>query len=72
VGEIERRTDLVKHGSGSDTGNDTGNDWKGQALITFSPGPNTSTTLPKFENDALASEMVLAPTVIAAGTPAGE
>ena len=40
--------------------------------MTFSPGANKSTTLPKLENDALESEMVLAPTVIADSARAGE
>ena len=36
------------------------------------PGAKMSTTLPKFENDDRASLVVLAPTVIAAATRAGE
>ena len=36
------------------------------------PGANTSTTLPKFENDERASLLVDEPTVIAAPTRAGD
>src|SRR2546429_53293 len=36
------------------------------------PGANTSTTLPKFENDERASVVVVAPTVIASVTRAGD
>src|SRR5262245_30656704 len=36
------------------------------------PGAKTSTTEPKFENDARASVRVLAPTVIASPTRAGD
>ena len=43
-----------------------------QELVTPWPGAKTSTTEPKFENEARASEMVLAPTVIAEGARAGE
>lgn len=40
--------------------------------MTFCPGAKISTTEPKFENDALASAMVEAPTVMTAGARAGE
>src|SRR5262249_37712653 len=42
------------------------------ADVMFWPGAKMSTTLPKFENDARASLIVLAPTVIAAETRAGD
>jgi hypothetical protein len=43
-----------------------------QAERILDPGAKMSTTLPKFENDDLASVCVVAPTVIAAPTRAGE
>lgn len=39
---------------------------------TLTPGANTSTAAPKFENDAFASFASIAPTVIADGAEAGE
>ena len=42
------------------------------ALITFSPGAKMSTAEPKLEKEARASAIVLAPTVLAEGTRAGE
>ena len=36
------------------------------------PGANRSTHVPQFENDARASVLVVAPTVIASGTRDGE
>ena len=36
------------------------------------PGAKMSTQVPKFENEARASVLVVAPTVIAAATRAGE
>jgi hypothetical protein len=39
---------------------------------TLTPGANTSTAAPKFENDAFASFASTAPTVIADGAEAGE
>jgi hypothetical protein len=42
-------------------------------LCTFTPGAQTSTAAPKFENEALVSVLALmAPTVIAEGADAGE
>lgn len=41
-------------------------------LMTFWPGAKISTIAPKLENEALASAMVEAPTVIALGARAGE
>ena len=43
-----------------------------QLLITLAPGPHTSMTAPKLENEAFASAMVEAATVIADGALAGE
>ena len=40
--------------------------------MTFSPGAKMSTTEPKLEKEARASAIVLAPTVLAEGTRAGE
>lgn len=42
------------------------------ADVMFNPGARTSTTLPKFENDAQPSVLDVAPTVIACATRAGE
>ena len=41
-------------------------------LRTFTPGAKTSTSGPKFENDAFTSFPSTAPTVIADGAEAGE
>lgn len=43
-----------------------------QALMTSTPGAKISTTAPKLLNEALASVIVVAPTVTACGTCAGE
>ena len=43
-----------------------------QAEVMLEPGANTSTHEPKFEYDARESDEVVAPTVIAFGTRAGE
>ena len=43
-----------------------------QAEVMLEPGANTSRQVPKFENDERASVLVVAPTVSAAGTRAGE
>lgn len=43
-----------------------------QELMTSCPGAKMSTTLPKLENEARASAIVVAPTVIAEGARAGE
>src|SRR5262245_3251304 len=40
--------------------------------VMLTPGPNTSTQVPKLENDARRSLMSVAPSVIASGTRAGE
>jgi hypothetical protein len=40
--------------------------------VMFTPGARISTTLPKFENEANASLISVAPTVIASTTPAGD
>src|SRR4051812_25115754 len=42
------------------------------ADVMLCPGAKMSTTLPKFENDARASLIVLAPTVMASPTRAGD
>ena len=43
-----------------------------QDEVMLVPGAKMSTHVPKFENDARASVLVVAPTVIAAATRAGE
>jgi hypothetical protein len=43
-----------------------------QADVIPTPGALTSTHGPWFENDARASELLVAPTVVAAGVRAGE
>ena len=43
-----------------------------QALMTFCPGAKISTTDPKLENEARASAMVEAPTVLAEAARAGD
>lgn len=43
-----------------------------QVLRTETPGAKTSTSEPKFEKEALASEESVAPTVQALGSEAGE
>jgi hypothetical protein len=42
------------------------------AEVMFTPGARISTPAPKFENEANASLMSVAPTVIASATRAGE
>src|SRR5690348_4676965 len=42
------------------------------AEVMFSPGAKMSTQLPKLENDARASVLVVAPTVMADGVLAGD
>lgn len=43
-----------------------------QALTIFCPGAKTSITDPKLEGEVRESEMIVAPTVMAEGTRAGE
>lgn len=43
-----------------------------QELMTLWPGAKMSTTLPKLENEARASPIVVAPTVMAEGARAGD
>ena len=43
-----------------------------QAEVMLEPGAKMSTQVPKLENEARASVLVVAPTVIAAATRAGE